>query len=66
MKITRTSLFSGKTMTREIDISLAQYEALTQNAGKVSIIAPKLSSEDFLFIMFGLDEDDVDTQEDSV
>ena len=52
MKITRTSMFTNVTRTREINITPAQLEAW-QTGTKIQLAAPQLDANDREFVMTG-------------
>ena len=53
MEITRTSQFSGKTRTRNIDITEKQYDAW-MNGLLIQKAMPNISADDREFIMTGI------------
>ena len=54
MQITRTNPFTGKTNTREIDVTEAQLEAW-QGGELIQVAMPHLSADDREFIKTGID-----------
>lgn len=53
MQITRTSILSGKTHTREIPCTPEQLNAWENGQGLIQVIMPNLSADDREFIMTG-------------
>ena len=53
MKITRNSIVSNVTRTREINITPAQLEAW-QTGTKIQLAAPQLDADDREFVMTGM------------
>lgn len=59
MKITRTSTISGKTRTRDIDVTeeqLSRWKA----GGLIQVVMPHLSSDDREFLMSGITPEEWD------
>lgn len=59
MKITRTSPFSGKENTREIEVTEAQLKDWS-NGALIQRVMPNVSAEDREFIMTGITPDEWD------
>ena len=53
MEVTKTSMFTGKTHTREIDVTDAQIDAW-QQGGLIQDVMPHLSPDDREFLMTGV------------
>lgn len=62
MKITRTSILSGRTSTREIPVTQEQLDAWQRNRGTVLIqdAFPDLSPDDREFILTGITPEEWD------
>ena len=54
MSITRTSPFSGKTITKNIDITYKQYEEWVTGKKLIQHAMPNISADDREFIMSGI------------
>lgn len=59
MKITRTSMASGVTRTREMDVTPEQL-ASWQDGAHIQVAAPHLSDQDREFIISGITPDEWD------
>ena len=59
MKITMTSILSGKTTTKDIDVEPEQVKAW-QNGVLIQDAMPKLSASDREFIMLGITQEEWD------
>ena len=59
MKITMTSMISGKTTTRDIDVEPEQVAAW-QNGVLIQDVMPELSAPDREFIMSGITQEEWD------
>ena len=59
MKITMTSMISGKTTTRDIDVEPEQVAAW-QNGVLIQDAMPELSAPDREFIMSGITQEELD------
>ena len=53
MQITRTSIISGITRTREIDITPEEYQIYLQSSTPIQELFPHLSASDHEFIIAG-------------
>lgn len=60
MKVTKTSMFSGKTHTREINITPAQLERWQNGHHAIQAMFPHLPAEDREFLMTGVTPEEWD------
>ena len=61
MLITKQSQFTGKTYTREIDITPEEYDRYLAIGGHVQIVFPQLSAEDREFLHTGCTPEEWDS-----
>jgi len=54
MKLTKTSLLSGRTATRDVDLTEEELEAYYASDGLIQHMYPRLSPEDREFVMTGI------------
>ena len=59
MKITRTSILSGKTRTKDINVTIEQLEAWESGA-LIQVAMPHLTASDREFIMTGIIDEEWD------
>ena len=60
MKLTRQSLASGKTRTKDLPITPAQYVKYIRGEGNVQDIMPHLPAEDREFLISGVTQEEWD------
>ena len=62
MQITRTSPFSGKEHTREIDVTHAQLQRWQCTSALIQDVMPHLSADDREFLMTGITPEEWEEQ----
>lgn len=60
MKVTKTSIYSGITRTREIDIDIKQLNMWLRREASIQDAMPNLSPDDREFLMTGITPDEWD------